>query len=135
MYPDDIADIRGLIRTKMPSRIHHILLALCYVLAWFLPLVHEHDVARERAEHRFCMAEYCHCGAGDAENIHRECQHRHHDDEHCALCQSGQSARNGFLLVQRAVIPEPQDIPASAPEHHVYAVCQLRRHIIQPRAP
>ena len=119
----------------MPSRIHHSLLALCYVLAWFLPLAHEHDVARERAEHRLCIAEYSHDGEADAANIHRKCQHQHHDDGHCAICQSGQAARNGVFLAQKAVIAASPIISSAAPERRIYPICQSHRHIIQPRAP
>ena len=119
----------------MPSKIYHILLTLCYVFAWLLPLVHEHEVAMERAEHRLCIAAYSHDGGTEAANLHRKCQHRHHENEHCAICQAGQSVRNGVVLAQPTVIPVPPVIAAAIPEQHIYHVCQLHRHTIQPRAP
>ena len=119
----------------MPSKIYHILLTLCYVFAWLLPLVHEHEVEKERAEHRLCIAEYSHDGGMDAANIHRKCQHQHHDDEHCAICQAGQTARNGVVLAQSSVIPAPPVVSSVNLERPRYPVCQLYRHAIQPRAP
>ena len=119
----------------MTSRIPHILLVLCYAFAWLLPLVHEHEVARARAEHRLCMAEYSHHGGADAANIHRKCQHQHHDDGHCAICQAGQSAKNGVVLAQNPLVLAPPAIAAATPERHIYTACQLYRHAIQPRAP
>ena len=119
----------------MPSKIYHILLTLCYVSAWLLPLVHEYEVERERADHRLCIAEYSHDGWADVANIHRKCQHHHHDDDHCIICQAGQSAKNGVILAQTPVIPAPPVIAAATLERHIYSVCQLHRHTIQPRAP
>ena len=122
-------------KEPMPSKIYHILLTLCYVFAWLLPLVHEHEVEKERVEHRLCIAEYSHDGEADAANIHRKCQHQHHDDDHCVICQAGQSAKNGVVLAQNPVIPALPAIAAATSERHVYPICQLHRHIIQPRAP
>ena len=119
----------------MSSKNYHILLTLCYVFAWLLPLVHEHEVEMECAEHRLCIAEYSHDGEADAANIHRKCQHQHHDDENCAVCQTGQSVKNGVVLAQNPVIPAPPVIAAATLEQHIYFVCQLHRHTIQPRAP
>ena len=119
----------------MPSKIYNILLTLCYVCAWLLPLVHEHEVENERAEHRLCIAEYSHDGGTDAANIHRKCQHQHHDDEHCAICQAGQTAKNGFSLAQNSVMQGPLVIVAATPEHLIFPACLFHRHIIQPRAP
>ena len=119
----------------MPSKLRHISLVLCYALAWFLPLVHEHEVEKERAEHRLCIAEYSHYCGTDAASIHSKCQHRHHNDGHCAICQAGQSARNGIALEQNPVIPVPSIIVAATPERLIFPVCLLRRHIVQPRAP
>ncbi|MBR4673700.1 MAG: hypothetical protein IKP00_04475 [Victivallales bacterium] len=119
----------------MSSIIYHILLTLCYVFAWLLPLVHEHEVEIERAEHRLCIAEYSHDGGTDAASIHGKCQHQHHDDDHCVICQAGQSVKNGVDLTQLPVIPAPPVIAAATSERQINPVCQIHRHTIQPRAP
>ena len=118
----------------MLSKLRHISLVLCYVFAWLLPPVHGYEVDKERAEHRLCIAEYSH-GGTDAANIHRKCQHQHHDDGHCALCQAGLSIRNGLVLAENLLIPVPPSIAAVTPEQHICSVCRLHRHLIQPRAP
>ena len=119
----------------MSSKLHHILLALCYAFAWLLPLAHECEVEKERAEHRLCIVEYGYEEVAGAANIHRKCQHQHHDDGHCAICQSGQAAMNGVFLAQKAVIAASPIISSAAPERRIYPICQSHRHIIQPRAP
>ena len=122
-------------KQPMSLKNYHILLILCYVFAWLLPLVHEHEVGMERAEHRMCMAEYNQDGSSDAANIHRKCQHHIHDDDHCAICQAGQSARNGVMLAQEPAVPAPPVIAVSILERNIFSICQLHRHLIQPRAP
>ena len=119
----------------MTSRINHILLLLCYLFAWLLPLAHEHEVEKERAEHRLCIAGYIHNGGADAANVHRKCQHHIHDDDHCAICQAGQSAKNGVMLTQGLVVPAPSVVTISTLERLKLSTCQLHRHLIQPRAP
>ena len=119
----------------MPLKLRHILLTLCYVLAWLLPLVHEHEVEVERAEHRLCIAEYSHaCDAGTTV-LHKKCRHHHHDDDHCAICQSGQSVRQSLVLVQNPVLPTSYvSLPYESKSHLLHAR-QLLWHAIQPRAP
>ena len=119
----------------MTSRINHILLLLCYLFAWLLPLVHVYEVEKERAEHRLCIAEYSHNGDADAANFHRKCQHHIHDDDHCAICQAGPSAKNGVMLTQEPVVPAPPVISVSIFERLIFTTCQIHRHLIQPRAP
>ena len=119
----------------MPSKLHHIALMLCYVLAWLLPLVHEHEVEKVRAEHRLCMAEY-ECGNdATAPVFHKQCQHKHHDDDHCAICQSGATVKQGLVLVQKPMIPTPQVASAAISDNRIFQARQLLWHAIQPRAP
>ena len=119
----------------MPLKLRHIALTLCYLMAWLFPLVHEHEVAAERAEHRLCLAEYGVSGDVDEVVFHRRCQHQHHDHAHCAVCQSGQSVRQGFVLVQKPVLPMPQANPAAISHRCLFHARQLLWHAIQPRAP
>ena len=118
----------------MPEKFPQLILALCYLLAWSLPLVHEFQVDRELGEHRLCMASYCQAVAEGEEVIHSGCRHQHHEHSHCAVCQqnhhSQQLAVHASLddccnEIQANRIPAAQTLPAS----------RLFRHVIQPRAP
>ena len=119
----------------MSSKLHHILLVGCYVLAWLLPLEHEHEVEKERAEHRLCIAEYDSCNDSASVVLHKKCQHHHHDDEHCTICQSGHSFRQGFVLSPKTFLPPSQATLGVISNKFIFLACQLFWHVVQPRAP
>ena len=119
----------------MQLKLCHIALTLCYLMAWLLPLVHELEVEVERAEHRQCIAEYSRHDDADTANLHRKCRHHHHDDAHCAICQSGLSVSQGVVLPQKPVLLMPQAKPAVIRQRNVFHVCQRLWHAIEPRAP
>lgn len=116
----------------MTEKFRQILLALCYLMAWGIPLVHECQVVKARSEHRVCLAE-CHGDRGMVV-LHNGCRHHGHDEEHCAICQQdsvgrqlswGQKVSMPLTAATQDIINPPEVIHAS----------RIFRHVIHPRAP
>ena len=120
----------------MSAKLNHLALLLCYLVAWGLPLAHEAHLALERDGHCECV-EYPGRSTADREHgvLHEGCRHRHHDCEHCDICQQGQLFRclGGEYL---ALAQVPVRISSVCRHLAAWRPClHSLLHVIEPRAP
>ena len=118
----------------MSARRYNVLLLLCYLLAWSLPLLHDCQLAGERACHCDRLVK-CHDDmlAGpvvfdDDENSF------HHDSANCPICQlslSGQQVMFTDNAVESVSIVSREPVVSG----YLFPHFRILRHCTQPRAP